>query len=520
MEDLNEEALCSYRGTRHEIPKTPRGGYHIEWNGLPAEPRVLYARYFSVEPRTGKPVNIAYIANSGGWDLLESTISTDEYKSRRARLCERIGSAHALVAGAPAPNDRAPFRQYNDFCYLCGVEVPQSYLMMDGGSGRTTLFLPERGQQSRERNDELLLAGQPDEVKALTGVDEVQSRTTLKDALDGVRTLYTFLRDGEGLKCDERSIVDAQRQIDNDPWDGRPNRGAYLVERIRAGFPQIEIEDLAPIILDMRLTKSTAEIALLRRAGQLSAAGLVDAIRSTRPGVMEYELAAVLQYHYVAGGASDNSYAPIVASGPNIIYPHYCANNCELCDGDLVLVDCAPDYHYYTSDITRMWPVNGTYTPAQRALYGFVTEYHKTLLSGLRPGRSCSDIEDEAGEGMLGRIGEFAFASPTHRAAAEKMCQSRNHIAHSVGMSVHDGLGHKSGTLAPGMVFAVDPQLWLREEGIYIRVEDTGVVTDDGFEIFTKDAPLELPDIEAMVTGEGIVQAFPPAESGRTQMGN
>ncbi|MHC4199487.1 MAG: aminopeptidase P N-terminal domain-containing protein [Planctomycetota bacterium] len=441
--------------------------------------------------------------------MFESTISSDEYRKRRELLCGQIGDAHALVVGAPAPNDRAPFRQYNDFCYLCGVEVPQSYLLIDGRTGHASLFLPESAQRSRERNDELLVADRPDVARALTGVDEVQRRDSLSEALKGVRRLYTFLRDGEGRKCDVRSITDASRQIEEDPWDGRPNRGGHFVQRLRASLPQIEIEDISPVLLSMRMIKSQAEVALLRRAGRLSAAGLVDAMRATRPGVMEYQLAAVLQYHYLAGGAGDNSYAPIVASGPNIIHPHYCANNCELRDGDLVLVDCAPDYHYYTSDITRMWPVNGAYTAAQRALYGFVTEFHKVLLGAIVPGRACADIEEDAAEQMLRRLDEFDFASPGHRAGAQKMCSSRNHIAHSVGMSVHDGLGHKEGALQPSMVFAVDPQLWLREEGLYIRVEDTGVVTEDGFDVFTKDAPLELDDIEKLISGDGVLRTFP-----------
>lgn len=427
-------------------------------------------------------------------------ISMEEYKRRREALCKQIGpDAHALIVSAPAPNDRAPFRQYNDFYYLCGVEVPQSYLLIDGRTCRSTLFLPDRGAVSRESNEVWLLADDASTVQSATGVDAVLDRIHLTGALADVRVLYTFLRDGEGLKTDVRSIADAQRQIEMDPWDGRPNRGAWFVSRLQAQFPEIEIQDLAPVIYEMRMVKSEGEVKRLRVAGQLSAKALMEAMRMTRPGVMEYELAAAMQYQYLAGGARDHSYAPIVATGKNIVNAHYSANNCKLEDGELVLADCAPDYHYYTSDITRMWPVNGTYTPEQRELYGFVTEFHKALLAGIRPGRTCEEIEIEAADRMQGRLAEFDFATAAQRDGVRAMIACRNHLAHSVGLSVHDGLSHKQVPLKSGMVFAVDPQLYVREEGLYIRVEDTGVVTQDGFEVFTSDVTLELDALERLV---------------------
>jgi len=174
------------------------------------------------------------------------------------------------------------------------------------------------------------------------------------------------------------------------------------------------------------------------------------------------------------------------------------------------LIDAAPDYRYYTSDITRMWPVNGTYTPAQRALYGFVTEYSKTLIAAIRPGRTCDEIEDEAVEIMQSRLGEFDFATESHASGAQWMFDFRAHLAHSVGMSVHDGLSHKTGPLEPGTVFSVDPQMKIEADRLYLRVEDTGVVTEDGFDVFTKDVPYELDEIEAVMRGESILTSFPP----------
>lgn len=428
----------------------------------------------------------------------------DEFRARRDAVCEAIGDATALVVGARAPDAMAPFRQYNDFHYLCGVEVPQAYLALDGRSRRATLFLPEAEHLVVDSDEPLLCADAPEYAMQATGVDAVCRRSQLAACLGNASTLYTFLRDGEGSQAYVDSLRHARAKIDADPWDGQPDRGTWFCGLLRSRFGNLEIRDLAPIIYGMRMKKSGREIDVLRRAGQLAALGLREAMRATKPGVMEYQLAAVLQYHYLAGGARDYGYMPIVGGGRNAFHGHYHANSAPLADGDLVLADCAPDYHYYTSDITRMWPVNGTYTPAQRALYGFVTEYHKTLLAAIRPGRTCDDIENEAVEIMRSRLGEFDFATKSHASGPQWMFNFRQHLAHSVGMSVHDGLSHKNRPLEPGMVFAVDPQMKIAADRLYLRVEDTGVVTEDGFDVLTRDVPLELDDIEAVMRGQSI----------------
>jgi Xaa-Pro aminopeptidase len=146
----------------------------------------------------------------------------------------------------------------------------------------------------------------------------------------------------------------------------------------------------------LRLIKSESEIELLRKAGKLTAVAIVEAMRSTRPGVMEYQLDAVMRYTYLVNGSRDAGYRAIIAGGPNTWYGHYKANDQPLADGDLVLADCAPDYRYYTSDIGRMWPVNGHYSDVQRELYGFIVEYHKTFLDLIRPNVAPEQILDEA----------------------------------------------------------------------------------------------------------------------------
>ncbi|MHC4250300.1 MAG: aminopeptidase P N-terminal domain-containing protein [Planctomycetota bacterium] len=447
--------------------------------------------------------------------MFQTDFTIEELRTRRERVADEIGKgAIAVVQGACGSASMGVFRQYNGMYYLSGIEAPHSYLVIEGGTGRSALYLPRASQLDQGHELRVISADDPEHAQETTGVDTVRGVEALAGRLQNAGVVYTFLREGQSEMATPGSLAEQGRGVMSDPWDGRPGRAAHFANVIRTRCPRAELRDLTPTVTAMRLVKSPAEQALCRRAGELSARGLVDAVRATAPGVMEYQLDAVLRYHYVAGGSRGRGYSAIVGGGVNAFHGHYKRNDCELKDGDWILLDCAPDYRYYTSDITRMWPVNGTYSPAQRALYGFVIEYHKVLLAGIRPGRTCAEITEESAEVMKGRIGEFRFATPEHEAGARRMFEFRGHLSHSVGMCVHDGGGHKAKPLEPGIVFSVDPQLHIPDEKLYVRCEDTGVVTDDGFDVFTKDAPLELDDIEAMMKEEGILQRFPPVAGG------
>ncbi|HES77169.1 MAG TPA: M24 family metallopeptidase, partial [bacterium] len=213
-------------------------------------------------------------------------------------------------------------------------------------------------------------------------------------------------------------------------------------------------------------------------------------------------LGALANYIYAVNGAQGEGYRPIIAGGENIWHIHYFLNHCPLQDGDLVLMDVAPECRYYTSDIGRMWPVNGIYAPWQRELYGYIVAYHKVLLSILRPGVTPGQVMDEAAEVMRGIWESWLFSKESHREGARRTLEFRGHLSHPVGMAVHDDGDYTRRPLLPGTVFAVDPQMWIPEEQLYIRVEDTVVVTETGIEVFTTAAPLELDDVEALMRDE------------------
>jgi Xaa-Pro aminopeptidase len=301
----------------------------------------------------------------------------------------------------------------------------------------------------------------------------------------------------------------AQREVFSDPWDGRLDRMRWFIALLRQRCPATEIRDLAPILNELRFIKSLREVELLRMAGKLSARGVIEAMRSTRPGAWEHQLDAVMRYTYLVNGARDAGYRAIIASGANIRFGHYRANNAQLTDGDLVLVDCAPDYHYYTSDIGRMWPVNGRYSNVQRELYGFVVAYHKVFLDLIRPGVTAEQITADAAERMRGVVERTRWSKPIYAQAARDALKWPYHMTHPVGMAVHD-VGHYRGKpLQPGVVLTLDPTLRVPEEQLYIRSEDTLLITEDGYENFTADAPLELDDVERTIVQAGMLQSYP-----------
>ena len=443
--------------------------------------------------------------------LYQRDFSPQELKARRDRVIETIGaSAMAIVQGAPKNSTHDLFRQSNDFYYLSGVEVPHAYLLMDGRSGRSSLFLPHRSRELAEREGELLSSDNAQVCRDLVGVDEVLGPESLAQRLEGATCLYTPFRQGEGLVSSWDTLQRARQDAISDPWDECPDRTSQFLSVLRARCPKAEVRDLAPALDALRLVKSPSEIALLRRAGAAAARGLIEAMRCTRPGVLEYQLDAALRYHYLAAGARDVAYRSIVAGGPNAWYGHYNANDCELRDGDLLLLDTGPEVRYYTSDITRMWPVNGTYSPVQRQLYGFIVEYHKVLLGVIRAGRTEMQIREEAARVMRPVVERTRFPKEIYAQAAMRTLDFA-HLTHSVGLSVHDVGTYKTGKPIPaGVVFALDPQLIIPEEKLYIRVEDTVAVTETGVENLTGLAPLELSEIERLMREPGLLQVRPP----------
>ena len=437
-----------------------------------------------------------------------------EFAARRARVMAAIGDGVAIVSGATEQPNYEKFKQNKQFYYLSGVEVPRAILAIDGRRKTSTLFLPARDERM-ERSEGPLLSPGP-EAERLTGVETVADRTTfdafVKSLADARRTIYMpFRRESIGAVATDR-VRAHDRATAADPWDGRPSKETVFREKLQAASPGSEITDLDPILDDLRLVKSANEIALVREATRISMLAIREGMRSARPGMYEYEVEAVADYVFKRQNAMGIGYFALVATGTNAFWPHYHAAQSKLGDGDLVLFDYAPEFKYYTSDVTRMFPANGTFSPRQREMYGIYLALYQALMSALGPGPAAPRFE-AAHTKMRDIVASYRFTDPKVRAAAEafvtRFASSRQSFGHWVGLEVHDVSGRSfDGTYRPGMIFTIEPALTIDDERIYIRLEDVILITETGYENLSADLPMDIDGIERVMREPGLADVW------------
>jgi len=443
----------------------------------------------------------------------QTDFTKEDFAQRRAKIYEAIGrKAIAIVQGAQDGAGFAVFRQTNTFYYLSGLETPRSYLVLDGRSRTASLFLPHR-DEGRERSEGKTLSVEDAElIMELTGLDRVLGVESLSDALFGgalrppAPALYIPMSPAELGNDSRDELLRDRGWIASDPWDGQLPRESHFRELLKTRYPQYEIKDLSPILDEMRLVKSEKEIELIRRATEIAGNAIIEAMRSTAPGVYEYQLDAAAKYIFYLNGARGEGYPSIVGGGQNAFMGHYFRKTDKLVDGDLLLMDFAPDYRYYTSDVTRMWPVNGKYTLGQRQLCEFILAYRDALFRHVRPGVTSEDVLDGAAKDMEKYLEGKSFVKPIYERAVREGLKFRGHFQHSVGMAVHDVGSVRGVPLKPGMIFTIDPMIWIPEEKLYVRMEDVALVTENGVENLSAFVPSDLSAIEKTIAEAGIVQ--------------
>jgi Xaa-Pro aminopeptidase len=304
------------------------------------------------------------------------------------------------------------------------------------------------------------------------------------------RVVFTPLNPTEGAATSRDLAVRAVADEAADPFGGRPSREGAFAQLLQGRFPQLEIRDLSPTLDSLRLIKSPRELALIKKASRLSGLALMEAMRSTEPGIYEHELDAMAKYIFYRNGAQGEAYYSLIASGRNAWYPHYNAGKRQMQDGDFLLMDFAPDVGYYMSDLTRMMPVNGRFNAWQRELYGFYLGCYEAVLQAIRPHVTAQVVAQDAVKTMEQLLATTRFSKPAYEAAARAFVGNYQRAAgdpdaslgHWVGMATHD-VGPRGGPLRPGMVFTIEPALTVADEKIYIRLEDLIAITETGKEI-------------------------------------
>jgi Xaa-Pro aminopeptidase len=304
-------------------------------------------------------------------------------------------------------------------------------------------------------------------------------------------------------------ILSGHARAAADPWDSNITREAKFKRLLSERFPEFEIQDLSPLLDSMRLIKSPREIDLISKATEIAGLAIIEAMRSTKPGVYEYQLDAAAKYIFYQHGAQGDGYPSIIGGGENSFMGHYFRKTDVLKDGDLVLMDYAPDYRYYTSDVTRIWPVNGKFDKAQTALYNYIKEYRDALFSHLKPGITSNEVLDNAAADMQQYLIGKTFKKLSHLKAVREGLRFRGHFQHPVGMAVHDVGELRNIPLKPGMVFTIDPMIWIPEERLYIRIEDIVVITETSARNLSSFVPSSISEIQKIIKEKGLTELRP-----------
>lgn len=438
------------------------------------------------------------------------------HADRRARLAAQLPpGAVAVLPTAPEVvrngDSEYPYRHDSYFYYLTGFTEPESVLVLvagrDGRPARSILFCREKNVE-REIWDGYRYG--PEAARTAFEVDEAHPIADLDaqmpDLLADAPALYYALAANPALDAQVARWMEAVR--------GRARSGVTAPPAFH---------NLLPLLDEMRLLKDAGEQALMERAGIISGGAHARAMRAAKPGMVEYELEAELLYAFRKHGAQAPAYNSIVASGPNACILHYNANDRRMQDGDLVLIDAGCELDGYASDITRTFPVNGRFSPAQRTLYELVLAAQDAAFAAIAPGRPYSAFHEAAlrvlVQGMLdlGLVDRKLFGNVDDAIAAKAHVPFYMHgTGHWLGMDVHDvgayrDLAHAdkpSRLLQPGMALTVEPGIYVRPgEGvpeqfwnIGIRIEDDVIVGTGAqpHRIITSSAPKTVADIEAL----------------------
>jgi Xaa-Pro aminopeptidase len=449
-------------------------------------------------------------AVSSAQPVITDAFPPEEFAARRMKVIEKIGDAVAILQGTTERPGEQPLRQSNQFYYLCGVIEPRAILVLDGKTKRSTLYLIG-GAERRERMFGSALVPGDAAVKA-TGVDSVLPREEFAKALDTFvregRTLYTPFRPEVLGNASSSDVVGHARATKDDPWDGRLSREEVFIQKLKAVAPQVSVQNLDPMLDALRAFKSPREIAIIREATRITGLGIMEAMRDARPGMLEYELQADAEFVFKKYGSQGAAYFALIATGQNTLYSHYHKNTAKLQDGDLVQFDYAPDYKYYVSDVTRVFPANGKFTPRQREFYTIYLRLYQALMSSIKVRVAPGKIIKDAVAKMDTVMANFKFTDPKIKEAAIRFVEryrasTSNSLGHTIGMEVHD-VRLPTQTLEPGQLFTIEPAMTIPDEHIGIRLEDVILMTETGYENLSAFVPVEIVDIEHLMVESGL----------------
>lgn len=413
-----------------------------------------------------------------------------DYRLRRQSLAAKTqGGAVLLFASneAEGPNDLYGYRADDNFFYLSGWTEPGAALLIVSGADHAyteILFLPNHNPSQEKWTGPKLGAESP-EAGQITGFDHVE-------ALDELRSELVRLLPAKRPVVYTDVLANDEISNSTSPLDWLKRANAFPVG--------VAFDDVRPLVASLRLYKDAGEIERIRRATDASIAGHVAAMHAVKPGMTEREISALLQYEWGKRGCERPAYAPIVGSGFNSTVLHYSEDSDTMQAGQVVLIDAAGEYSMYASDITRTLPVSGKFTARQREIYDIVLGAQQAAMAAFRSGKSHlrreqQDSLHDVAYNFINSHGKDLHGEPLGKYFIHG-------LSHYVGLNVHDA-GDYDAPLGPGIVFTLEPGIYIPEEKLGVRIEDTLYVDKDGKLInLTANLPHTADEVERAMAGK------------------
>jgi Xaa-Pro aminopeptidase len=411
------------------------------------------------------------------------------HAERRSQLLDHFADKAPgviILRGKGANPDYREFRQDNNFWYFTGITTPNAILVMTTDTRKEYLFVPAVGSNDERWQGDLV---DPDEAREITGIKNcLELGGNSKDfgiALGDLRKKYAVAymqrQPAENWMMSRDNLQSAVREMMANPYDSGKHREARFSDKLKE-LHDFEVKDISVTLDALRVIKTSEEIEAMRMACVASGAGHTAVMSSSMPGDYEWQLASRMMYEFqVAGGMGQGGYAAIVASELNACTLHYNENSRALGNNEVIMIDYGAEYNHYVADISRTWPTGKKFTKRQREVYQAVYDAQEAAFKLCKPGSTLRAVSNAAQK----VITERGFGNMWHG------------TSHWLGMATHD-VGRFGAKLEPGMVFTVEPGIYLPDEKMGVRIEDVVVITEDGYELISSAIPRSIKDIEAL----------------------
>ncbi len=403
------------------------------------------------------------------------------YKNNRQRVLDEISDNSLLILFAgkspkKTGDENYQFTPNRNFYYLTGIDEEDHILVLSkiNGESKEYLFIKE-----------------VDSVR-----EKWEGKTIRKEEVADICDISDVKYLGDFNSFIERIILN--KEDINIYLDLEKGNTSYsFINEIKTQYFNINIKNVHNLIGKLRLIKTTEEVDRIKKAISITIEGVKELMKNSKPGIKEYELEAYFDFVCKKNGIKDLAFKTIAAAGKNATVLHYVTNDSELKDGDLILFDLGAQYKYYNGDISRTFPTNGKFTERQKEVYNAVLKVNNMVISEMKPGVSFLELNKKAREWIAEEC--ISLGLITNKEDVSKYYY--HSIGHSLGMDTHDiELENRDVIFEEGMIYTVEPGIYIEEEGIGIRIEDDILITKDGHEVLTKEMIKTVEEIEAFMT--------------------